>query len=96
MYAEIMDSWREDTVEMLDDVRAVLNTVERRLGQLEGRLDEKTIEDARELYENARANYDLVSRDRSYGIHNKDYADNLLEKAAEDGQASLTLLQEGT
>ena len=49
---------------------------------------------ASELYENARTNLEFVKSDGSWGVHNLEYAESILDKAREDLENCLELVEE--
>lgn len=92
-YGDYLEVWQEDTAEGMAAVEAVLANIEGKLGTLEGEGEQAAPAEARKLYKRAKANYDLVKEDGSFGVHNKDYVDSLLEKAKKDGQDCMKLLE---
>lgn len=92
-FGGILGYWKKDTAEKMNEVKDVFTAIEEKLPLLKGKADEITLKEAGELYKRAKVNYNLVREDGSYGAHNKNYIDSLLEKAKKDAQASLKLLE---
>jgi len=92
----IVPTWQSST-------RDSYNKAEKRLGELKAKIEggqnlglsETELNEVRNLYRSARNKLDFVKADGSWGVHNLEYAETVLDKAKEDLEKGLRLLGKG-
>ncbi len=81
-YVGIFNDWASDTKSQMEELNLIRSEIERQLKEADKR--KRTTTEAWTLYEKAIYNYRLVRNDGTFGVHNNEYAKEILDSVALD------------